>query len=121
MRVQKQETLSVIFLEQDLIYNHFSGIINTVQTLIKENTQVIVFDMQGVEYVSAKGLDFILDLAQKIRKAGKEIKLVNLSGELSRLFKMTGVNKGIEIKQDTAEIDTAGISEIERDVIRDLF
>ncbi len=124
MNIQRKDQYSVLTIDRDLIYNHFSDILNTVGTLIKEKQPLIVLDMTPVEYVSAKGIDLILDLAERIRGTGREVRITGLSAPLRRLFDLTGLSKVIEI-MPSADASTSGgvdgVSEVERNIIRDLF
>lgn len=123
MNVTRKDSHCILHIARDLIYNHFSDIVNTVNTVIKEDVQLVVLDMSGVEYISGKGIDLILDIAEKVRGSGRDIKITGLRRPLVRLFDLTGVCAVIEIVRDSDHgmIDINAVSDFEKNMIRDFF
>ena len=62
------------------------------------NTQKLVLDFAGLEYISSAGLRQVISAYKKM--AGKEgFKIINISDEVYDVFKLTGFDKKIQIER----------------------
>ena len=62
------------------------------------NTQELVLDFTGLEYISSAGLRQVISAYKKM--AGKEgFKIINISDEVYDVFKLTGFDKKIQIER----------------------
>lgn len=58
----------------------------------------IVLDFKNVSYMDSAGLGIIVAFYKKVVNGNGQLKLVNLSNKLNRLFEITGLNKLINIE-----------------------
>lgn len=58
----------------------------------------IVLDFENVTYIDSSGLGVIVAFYKKIVKYNGNLKLVNLSNKLKRLFEITGLSELITIE-----------------------
>jgi len=70
----------------------------------KDNTEGLVINCEGLEYISSAGLRVIL----KLIKAYKDLKLVDVRSEVFEIFEMTGFTELVEIKKAHKTYDVTG-------------
>jgi anti-sigma B factor antagonist len=62
---------------------------NLVAELLSQGHAKILIDMAGVDYVDSSGLGALVSSVTSVRKAGGEMKLVNLSDKVDDLMEVT--------------------------------
>ena len=62
---------------------------NLVMDLISQGHMKILLNMAGVDYVDSSGLGALVSSVTSVRKAGGEMKLVNLSEKVDDLMEVT--------------------------------
>ncbi len=82
------------------IYN--SEIVHTITKLIEQGSGKMVIQLGEVKFINSNGLNLLLNILTKYRKAGGEVALSNVPQELSRLLVMTKLNS-IFIDRPTVE------------------
>ena len=53
------------------------------------DTQILVLDVKGMEYISSAGLRVLLSAQKKMQKIGS-MKVINVCAEVMEVFEMTG-------------------------------
>lgn len=72
------------------IYN--TEIIGIVTEMIKQGSDKLIIQLGEVRFINSNGLNLLLNILTKYRKAGGEIVLSNVPDELTRLLVMTKLN-----------------------------
>ncbi|WP_462410258.1 anti-sigma factor antagonist [Neobacillus sp. Marseille-QA0830] len=57
----------------------------------------IVIDLKNVSYLDSTGLGVFVGLFKQLKQKGGELKLMNLSNRLQRLFEITGLSHIMDI------------------------
>ena len=65
--------------------------------LAEEQNQSLIVSLKDVSYIDSTGLGVFIGLFKQVMKKNGELKLVNLSERLERLFQITGLNNIIDI------------------------
>jgi anti-sigma B factor antagonist len=65
--------------------------------LSEEGQVLMVVDLSDVDYMDSTGLGVFVGVFKNIRANNGELKLVGLSGRLSRLFEITGLAEIMDI------------------------
>ncbi len=60
-----------------------------VDTLSAEDTQLVVVDCEGLEYISSSGLRVFITLLKKAQKNGGKVQVENLNSTVREIFDMT--------------------------------
>ena len=68
--------------------------------LSEGNRKVITVNLKGVSYMDSTGLGVFVGLFKQLDKNGGELRLVELSDRLMRLFELTGLSKIMNISED---------------------
>src|SRR4030095_5822687 len=74
-----------------------------VAELVAGNTRNLVFNMAGVDYIDSTGLGALVMCATTVRKAGGNVKLVNLNKRNIELLVMTRLATSFEIFTDEGD------------------
>ncbi len=64
-----------------------------------ENMEILILDLEGMNYVSSAGLRVILQALKKMKKAGKAMKVVNVSDQVFEVFELTGFVDILDIER----------------------
>ncbi len=78
------------------------AILNAISEKIKNGSRKMIIEMGESGFINSNGLNLLLNILTKYRKAGGEVVLTKVSPELSKLLEMTKLNS-IFIIRDTAE------------------
>jgi anti-sigma B factor antagonist len=68
--------------------------------LADEPNQTLIVDLKDVTYIDSTGLGVFVGLFKKLTNNNGELKLVDLSERLLRLFEITGLNNIIDISSN---------------------
>lgn len=68
----------------------------------------VVVDLEKLEYISSAGLRAML----KLKKAHKDLELINASSEVYEIFEMTGFTQIMDVKRAYRQISVEGCEEI---------
>lgn len=66
-----------------------AGVRNLVMDLLSQGHTKILLNLAGVDYVDSSGLGALVSSVTSVRKAGGEMKLVNLSDKVDDLMEVT--------------------------------
>ncbi|RHW34884.1 anti-sigma factor antagonist [Lysinibacillus yapensis] len=95
----------------DLLVGFIEGEIDTYTApVLREELEVInlsegltiELDLSNVNYMDSTGLGVFVAFYKKVVKENAALKLVNLSGRLTRLFEITGLSELMEIEKGGA-------------------
>ena len=71
--------------------------------LAEEGNKSITVNLQDVSYLDSTGLGVFVGLFKQLKEKGGELKLIQLSDRLKRLFEITGLSKVMNISSTTEE------------------
>jgi anti-sigma B factor antagonist len=95
MKIKEREENGVtIFTLEDRVDSE--GAIDldlALQTAISEGNYKIVLEMSQVSYINSAGLRTLADILTQARENGGDLRLVNLSSKVARVFKIIGFDK----------------------------
>lgn len=72
-----------------------------------DNTNSLIFDLAGLEYISSAGLRVFLKTAKSCKNTSKKMFLCGLSENVSEVFKISGFDLILEIKPDLNSVKEA--------------
>lgn len=111
MRFEKKDELLTIFCEGKIDSANAQSTGEEIGKIIAENdAKTIVFDFDGLTYISSAGLREFLKIAKKY----KDIRIENASAEVYDVFEMTGFSKIIAISKKLRELSVEGCEIIGR-------
>ena len=72
----------------------------------KNNCKNIIFDLSGMNFMDSSGIGVVIGRYKKVNKLGGQAAVVNLSGRVEKIFRMSGlfnIVKHFENKQQAIE------------------
>lgn len=66
--------------------------------LVDGKNKVITIDLKDVSYLDSTGLGVFVGLFKQLKNNGGELRLIEMSERLKRLFQITGLSHVMEIK-----------------------
>jgi anti-anti-sigma factor len=75
----------------------------TVKETLEGNTNRLLFDLSGLEYLSSGGLRVILSAAKEIRRREGKLALAGLNQYVYEIFDVSGFTAMIPIKETVEE------------------
>lgn len=103
-KVEKEEDAVKIFLAGEIDAGNFEEIESEIRKLISESEQgVFLFDMEEVSYISSAGLRMFSNIKKALSEQKRELKLVQVRGDIFKLFRMTGYSGAIPMEMKTEE------------------
>lgn len=68
-----------------------------------EGKNTIIANLKDVSYLDSTGLGVFVSLFKQLKKNGGELKLIELSEQLKRLFNITGLHNIMDISTNTED------------------
>ena len=79
-----------------------------INTLIEKEKNQIALDFSGLEYIDSSGLGTIVSLHKRCKMNGGKLAVYHISETLSRLFKLTSLDKALNLYEDKESIFGSG-------------
>jgi anti-anti-sigma factor len=95
VRIKKLGTLAILCLQGRIVVGETAALRNAVTSLT--NVTVVVLDLTRISMIDAAGFGLMLKLREELKARGIEIRLMNPTDRVSRLFEITRLNTVFEI------------------------
>jgi len=76
-----------------------------VNSVLNKNPKIVVFDMQGVNYISSAGLRVIFKTKKALKRNNGEFYIVNLTPSVRKVFDIVNALPDQEIFASVEELD----------------
>ncbi len=86
---KKSEDKTIIEVKGYLDATNAEEFQKVVDALSAEDTQLVVVDCEGLEYISSSGLRVFITLLKKAQKNGGKVQVENLNSTVREIFDMT--------------------------------
>ncbi|MBS4539321.1 STAS domain-containing protein [Clostridium sp. D2Q-11] len=70
----------------------------TLLNVIEARESDIIIDGENLEYIDSTGLGVLISGLKKLKETNKNITIINLRPNISKLFEITGLNKVFIVK-----------------------
>ncbi len=64
----------------------------------------LTLDLSELEYIDSSGLGFLVTLHERMDRQGQNLKLLNLRSHVRRVFKITGLDRILDISAEEASL-----------------
>lgn len=71
--------------------------------ILKYPVRSLVFDFADTRFMDSSGIGVVIGRCKNVRFSGGYVKAVNLNGQIRRIFKLSGLQKIIEVEQEETE------------------
>lgn len=90
---RKENEIDVLSVQGNVLTGiHNTEIIDKVTDMIRSGSRKMIVQLGESRFINSNGLNLLLNILTKYRKAGGEVVLANVSDELRKLLEMTKLN-----------------------------
>jgi anti-sigma B factor antagonist len=92
-RIQPEIGLMIIHLSGELIdKTQSTELSEKIDGLIAEKNIKLVFDLKDLKYINSSGLNVMINILSRVRKAGGEVVITNVAKRVNELLIITKLN-----------------------------
>lgn len=102
----RQSVVDLIRGDSPIIREEVTQVQNLVEELDDVGQPRVIFDLRKIPLIDSAGLELLLDLQDRFRARGGDMKLLNPNPLVREIIHVTGVDRFFEIFQD--EISAIG-------------
>jgi anti-sigma B factor antagonist len=89
----KQNTINVFLLQGELIdRNQAAELLEEVEKGIGNNENKVLLNLAELKYLNSSGLNIIINILTKLRKADGDVAICNINKKISELLVITKLN-----------------------------
>jgi anti-sigma B factor antagonist len=103
--VKKSEEVYVISSVGSIDGDTYEILQEKVDSVLRLSVKALIFDMQGVVYMSSMGLKVILRTKEAVEKGGGTMLLINLQPQISKIFDIVKAIPSQNIFSSIEEMD----------------
>ncbi|MEP0763528.1 MAG: STAS domain-containing protein [Chloroflexota bacterium] len=94
---REQDSVTIFALEGRVDSEGALDLDLALQTAVSEGKHKLVLEMDRVRYINSAGLRTLADILTQVRASQGDLKLVNLSQRVARVFQIIGFDKFFSI------------------------
>lgn len=100
----EKDTVPVISLKGDLMdKNQAAGLLAEIDEMIASGTHTFIISLEELRHLNSSGLNVLISVLTKARKAGGEVAIANLSSKVKELFLITKLNSVFSVATSVEE------------------
>jgi len=103
---QRQEGIYLLTIVGSIDSDTYKILEEKVTPLLNPKTKVIIFEMEGVEYVSSMGINVIIRVQQFLEKQNGMFAMTNLQPQVKKVFEIFKALPKMKVFESTEEMDT---------------
>jgi anti-anti-sigma factor len=100
---EKHNDIVVCFLEGEINSNNSPQLRLVFDAIIKKNEKKVLLDFSAVSYIDSSGLATLIEMFQRLKKIGGDLRLCNLGQRIKNIFEITKLHRLFAIF-DTQEL-----------------
>lgn len=102
---QKAQGIFIVTVAGSLDSNTYKQFENKIDALLGETTELIVFNLEFLTYLSSAGVRVFLKARKALKNSGGQIKFLSLQPQIKRVFEIINAIPSMQIFQSTEELD----------------
>ena len=102
---QKAQGIFIVTVTGSLDSNTYNQFEQKIDALLSEATELIVFDLEFLTYLSSAGIRVFLKARKVLKSNGGQVKFLNLQPQIKRVFEIINAIPSMQIFENTAELD----------------
>ena len=103
IREEKRNDVVMCILEGEINLNNSPQLRQAFDNIIKRNEKKVVVDFSSVSYIDSSGLATLIEMFQRLKKIGGQLRFSNIEQKIKNIFEITKLHKLFEIF-DTQEM-----------------
>lgn len=112
----KKASAYVVYPEGSLDTNTFPLFDSKIEEILLEDPQVVVLDLEKLEYLSSAGIRSILKLRKALKAKGGKTTFINLQPQIRKVFEIINALPTMQIFTNVKEMD-AYLDKIQKKIV----
>ena len=93
LEAREEDGALVLHLSGELDVTNFKQVRSAVDAFVSSQTERLIFDLEGLQFMDSSGIALLVSVAQKVR----EVQVRNPSGIVRRLMELTGLTDTLHV------------------------
>jgi len=102
---QKAQGIFIVSVTGSLDSNTYKQFEQKIDGLLGEATELIVFNLESLTYLSSAGVRVFLKTRKVIKSSGGQVRFLNLQPQIRRVFEIINAIPSMQIFESTADLD----------------
>ncbi len=99
MTSQKIKNKLIVSFSGEIDHHEAGAVREKLDELIfEERPENLTFDFSGVKFMDSSGIGLVLGRHRVVSSLGGKTNIIGVSASIGRIFKMSGIDKFIEVK-----------------------
>lgn len=103
--IKKKDFVYAVELKGSMDSDTYPGLEKELEEIIDERTKAVVFDMEGVGYISSIGIKVMLDTKKALENKSATFAMINLQPQIKKIFDMMKILPMFDIFDDMPGAD----------------
>ncbi|MBM3245660.1 MAG: STAS domain-containing protein [Candidatus Omnitrophica bacterium] len=103
-REEKRNDALVLFMEGEINIGNSPELRKIFEEVVKRNEKKVLVDFAAVSYIDSSGLATLIEVFQRLKKIGGNLRLCSMDAKIRNIFEITKLHKVFNIfdSQDAA-------------------
>ena len=93
LEAREEDGALVLYLSGELDVTNVKQVRSAVDAFVSSQTERLIFDLEGLQFMDSSGIALLVSVAQKVRK----VQVRNPSGIVRRLMELTGLTDTLHV------------------------
>ena len=121
LNIERKSNIAVVRILDDINITNENDFNVSLKELIEEGMNNIVINLENVEFFSCRGIRVLVENLKRARQLKGDMKIVNISKALKKIFFISGLNLSVEFFENEQEalssFSNEAVSNIEKNLL----
>lgn len=115
---EKEPGIYVLTPDGSLDTNTYQILETEVETILKEDPFVLIFDLEKLKYISSMGIRVVIKASKSLKEVNGKLILTNLQPQIEKVFEIIKALPNHRVFKNTDEMDSY-LNKIQNKIIED--
>lgn len=115
---EKEPGIYVLTPDGSLDSNTYQILETEVETILKEDPFVLIFDLEKLKYISSMGIRVVIKASKSLKEVNGKLILTNLQPQIEKVFEIIKALPNHRVFKNTDEMDSY-LNKIQNKIIED--
>lgn len=115
---EKEPGIYILTPDGSLDTNTYQILETEVETILKEDPFVLIFDLEKLKYISSMGIRVVIKASKSLKEVNGRLILTNLQPQIEKVFEIIKALPNHRVFKNTDEMDSY-LNKIQNKIIED--
>ncbi|MEE9214532.1 MAG: STAS domain-containing protein [Thermodesulfobacteriota bacterium] len=115
---EKEPGIYILTPDGSLDTNTYQILETEVETILKEDPFVLIFDLEKLKYISSMGIRVVIKASKSLKEVNGKLILTNLQPQIEKVFEIIKALPNHRVFKNTDEMDSY-LNKIQNKIIED--